>query len=117
MAFSSHPKLLATLMGRPSGRKFEDVQWPYLHQKILGNVWSLYRNFKETFFINNFIFVLKKAQPPKIVGTSYVPNTFNGYPDIFKRFSRIRHFYAIFAPLNSYFKEKSPWVPMLVALF
>ena len=22
-----------------------------------------------------------------------------------------------FAPLNSYFKEKSPWVPMLVALF
>ena len=36
----------------------------------------------DLFNINNFIFVIKKAQSPKIVGTSYTPNTFNGYPEL-----------------------------------
>ena len=70
----------------------------------------------ETFFINNFIFVIKKAQPPKIVGTSYIPNTFNGYPDILSVSREFEISRQYFAPLNSCFKEKSPWVPMLVAL-
>ena len=61
VAFSSHPKVLATLIG-PGGQKFQDIKQLCSHQKMIGDVLSLYRNFQDTFFNNNRNILVSKYE-------------------------------------------------------
>ena len=63
-----------------SGRNFEDIKQPYFHWKILKDVQSIHRRIIQETFYNR--------------------NTLNR---VCEKFLIFRHFYAIFAPSNSYF--------------
>ena len=96
------------------------MKQPCFHQKIIGDVLSLYRNFKETFFNNNRnILTLnvnnttsQKSQLSYWKTYEYFRRTESLWLSRnFQLFSSFRNFQAIFGPSNTYFTEKSLGAP------
>ena len=93
-----------------SGRKFEEMKQPCFHQKIIGDILSLYRILRR-----RFLTII--IQPPKIV-VKLLENLriFKTNETVIQKFLaslKLQKFLqAIFAPSSSYFTEKIRWVPL-----
>ena len=105
------------------GQKFKHMELLCFIRRFQGTFFhSKNRTSQGTFFNNNRnILVIKceKHKRPKIVGkflsgktrSEYLKQTERLSTNV-KPFSTFRNFQAIFAPSNSYFTEKSRWLPL-----
>ena len=98
-----------------SGRKSEHMKQPCFQKKIIGDILSLYRTFQETF--SQYLGIkMRITQPPKIV-VKLLENlpTFQTNGTVIQKFVAFLKLYRFLdniAPSNSYFTEKSLWMPL-----
>ena len=128
LIWSCHKNCLSVRMFQGNFGCHESLRWLFrligkyqlcFHQKIIGDVLSLYQNFQEAFFLTiiaisryqNVNNTTSKSQLSYQKTSESLRQT-ELLSKKFQLFSSFRNFNVIFAPLNSYFTEKSRWVPL-----